>query len=94
MCIKNVLLKTLTIDSLNPLYDLLSHASNSLLESSLDTLSASLPIDSAMNINSDLADSQQTVNISSQILQSPNIDPLSSMDLSDELIINERAGGY
>ena len=46
-----------------------------------------------MNINSDLAVSQQTVNISSQILQSPNIDPSSSMDLSNELI-NERAGGY
>ena len=46
-----------------------------------------------MNINSDLAVSQQTVNISSQILQSPNIDPSSSMDLSNELI-NERVGGY
>ena len=56
----------------------------------MDTLSASLPIDPAIHINSDLADSQQTVNISSQILQSPNIDPTSSMDLSNELIINEK----
>ena len=41
-----------------------------------------------MKINSDLP------NISSQILQSPNIDPSSSMDLSNELMINERVGGY
>ena len=60
----------------------------------MDTLSASLPIDSAMHINSDLADSQQTVNISNQFLQSQNMDPSSSMDLSNELIINERVGGY
>ena len=77
-----------------PIYDLSSQASNSFLGSSVDKLSASLPIDSAMNIDSDLANSQQTVNISSQILQSPNIDPSSSMDLSNELIINERVGGY
>ena len=31
---------------------------------------------------------------SGQILQSPNIDPSSSMDLSNELLINERVGGY
>ena len=46
-----------------------------------------------MNINSDLADSQQPINISSQILQSPNVYPSSSMDLSNELITNERVGG-
>ena len=44
-----------------------------------------LPMNSAMKINLDLADSQQTVNISSQILQSPNIEPSSSIDLSNEL---------
>ena len=43
----------------------------------MDTLSASLPIDTAMNLSLDIADSQQTVNISSQILQSPNFDPSS-----------------
>ena len=77
-----------------PIYDLSSQASNSILGSSVDTLSASLPIDSAPNINPDLADSQQTVTISSQNLQSPNIDPSSCMDLSNTLIINERVGGY
>ena len=63
----------------------------------MHTLSASLPIDSAININSDLTHSQKTVNISSRIPQSPNIDPSSSMNLSNELIINERnerVGGY
>ena len=60
----------------------------------MDTLSVSLPIDSAMHVsvNSDLTDSQQTVNISSQILQSPNIDPSSGMDMSNELIINGWVG--
>ena len=77
-----------------PVSDLSSQASNSLLGSSVDTLSASesLQIESAMNINSDLQIPQQTVNISSQNLQSPNIDSSSSMDLS--LIINKRVGGY
>ena len=45
-----------------------------------------------MNFDSELADSELTVNISSQILQSSNIDPSSSMDLSNVLIINERVG--
>ena len=60
----------------------------------MDTLSVSLPIDSAINIDSDLTDSQQTVNIFNQILQSPNIDPSWSMDLSNDVIINEMVGGY
>ena len=62
----------------------------------MDTLSVSLPIDSVMNINLDLAESQETVNISNRILQSLNIDPSesSSMELSNELIINKRVGGY
>ena len=47
-----------------------------------------------MKANSGLANSQQTVDISSQILQSPNVDSSSSMDLSNELIINERVAGY
>ena len=46
----------------------------------------------AMNISPDLTESQQTVSISSQILQSPNIDPSSSMELSNDLKINERVG--
>ena len=33
---------------------------------------------------------QQTVNVSSQFLQSPNVDPSSSMDLSNDLILHER----
>ena len=77
----------------SPIYDLSSQASNSFSGSSVITLLASLPIDSSMNINSDLADSQQPINISSQILQSPNVYPSSSMDLSNELITNERVGG-
>ena len=52
------------------------------------------PINSAINIDSDLADSQQNVNISSQILQSPKMVPSSSLDLSNELIINEKVGDY
>ena len=73
-----------------PIYDVSSQATNSFLgaRSLVDTLSTSLPFDSAMNINSDLVDvdSLQIVNISSHILQSPNINPSSSMDLSNALI--------
>ena len=50
-----------------------------------------LPIDSATNIILDLADSQHIVYISSQILQSTNID---SSSLSHELIIVEGVRGY
>ena len=60
MCINSGLLKPDAIGSLRALSWIyrLKHQIR-LLASSLDTLSASLPIDSAMNINSDLADSQQ-----------------------------------
>ena len=45
----------------------------------MDPLAVFFPIDSAMNINADLAEVRvniQTVDISSQILQSPNIEHL------------------
>ena len=60
MCINSGLLKPDAIGSLRVISWIyrLKHQIR-LLASSLDTLSASLPIDSAMNINSDLADSQQ-----------------------------------
>ena len=36
----------------------------------------------------------QKLNISCQILHSPNIDPSSSIDLPNELMINEKVGSY
>ena len=79
-----------------PMYDLSSQASRSFLGSSLDTLSASLPIEIERNPNPDCTDSQRTAHLSSQNLQSPSFQVgfSSSLHSSHELLINERVGGY
>ena len=79
-----------------PLFDLSSQTSHSFLGSSLDTMSASLSIESERNLIPDCTDSQRTAHLLSQNVQSSSlqIGLSSSLHSSHELIINERVGGY